>query len=80
MNKTIKIGKHIKDCSSVRCVKDGTWDSAWCVPEQRYTAISEGKRGRPPEKSYLIFRCNTIDCEAKLAVESKLILKDLPKF
>lgn len=72
-----KIGEHRKDCVSVRCVKEGTWNSSWVVPELRWLR-TPGKRGRPTTSPHIVFKCNDPRCEAKLAVVEKDILKLLP--
>ena len=77
--KTFKQGKHIKDCCSVRNVKDGTWGTSWVVPEYDWIKSNIlGKRGRPTKVPVLIFYCNDTRCQARLIVEIKEMSKLLP--
>jgi hypothetical protein len=79
--KSVLIGEHIEGCGSVRCVKAGTWDSAWVIPKSEFVKSTIiGKKGRPTNISCIVFRCNYPECEAKLIVEEKEVISLLRKY
>ena len=63
------IGKHSKNCYSVKEVERGYWENAWsrALPKTRF-----GSKNNPFSPSsttiWLIFDCNCTECSAKLAV------------
>lgn len=62
--------KHKKDCSAVKAVDKGIWNSAWFITDKHVW-----KRSR----RFLVLRCNSIQCNAELHVQEDYLLKSVEK-
>jgi len=70
-----RIGRHIKDCFSVKAVRSSQWRSVWVLPERRYLRVGRGSA------CFIVWRCNCSDCPAAFAVREDYVLDrmDLPR-
>jgi hypothetical protein len=74
-NKILK--RHIKGCPALDHYLDGTWSNPWSPCTEKYIwrdTLCRRNRGRYGSQVWLVFRCNTIKCDAELAVYAEDVL------
>lgn len=71
------IKKHKKNCTALRHVQEGIWNSPWFIIEEH----TWGRANSPTSSGWrywIWFRCSSNDCPAKIAVKEDFILKNIP--